>query len=117
MEEKVLLRLRCRQGNRYDVFPALRKRTRKQKEVTLLLQSTIDKTWQEFKNEERPVLIRSPIRAEQVQKGDSWGESDIDEKARGKPGRTRDRVDMAEADLDADEMQRYYRTDYAHRFI
>jgi hypothetical protein len=116
-EERALLRLRCREGDRYDVFPSLRKRTRKQNQVALLLQSTIDKIWQEFRNVERPFLIKNPIRAEQVQKGDYWGDSDLDEKPRARPDRVKDRVDMAEAGLPSDQQQRYYRTDLTHRFI
>jgi len=53
-EERALLRYRCRENDRYDVFPSLRKRTRKQRAVVQLLQSTIEKMWQEFKNVERP---------------------------------------------------------------
>ncbi len=116
-EERALLRHRCREGDRYDVFPSLRKRTRKQRAVSLLLQSTIDKIWQEFRNVERPFLIKSPIRAEQVAKGDYWGESDLDEKARGRPDKAKDRMDEVEAGLQSDPQQRYYRTDMAHRFI
>ena len=33
---------------------------------------------------ERPFLIKNPMRAEEVRKGDYWGESDLDEKPRGK---------------------------------
>ncbi|KIW33450.1 uncharacterized protein PV07_00302 [Cladophialophora immunda] len=118
-EERALLRYRCREGDPYGVFPSLRKRTRKQREVAQLLQSSIDKIWQQFKNIERPFLIRNPLRAEQVQKGDYWGESDIEEKPRARPDktRTRDRVDLAEAGFAPDQQPRYYRTDLAHRFI
>lgn len=116
-EERALLRYRCREGDRYNVFPSLRKRTRKQREVAQLLQSTIEKVWVDFKNVERPFLIKNPVRAEQVQRGDYWGESDVDEKPRAKPTQTRDRMDMAEAGLPSDPQQRYYRTDLAHRFI
>jgi len=115
-EEKALLRFRCREGDRYDVFPSLRRRKRKQKEVAMLLQSTIDKTWQQFKDVERPFLIKNPVRAEQVKKGGYWGESDVDEKPGAAPDRSRD-MDMAEAGLSPDPQQRYYRTDMAHRFI
>ena len=111
-EERALLRYRCREGDPYGVFPSLRRRKRKQKEVALLLQSTIDKTWQQFKNVERPFLIKNPMRAEQVKKGDYWGDSDMDEK----PGATPDRDDV-EAGMSSNPNQRYYRTDIAHRFI
>ncbi|EXJ56052.1 hypothetical protein A1O7_08983 [Cladophialophora yegresii CBS 114405] len=116
-EERALLRYRCLEGDRYDIFPSLRRRTRKQKEVCKLLQSTVDKLWQEFRNLERPFLIRNPARAEEVHKGDYWGASDLDEKARGRPDRVKDRWDDAEAGLPSDPQQRYYRTDLAHRFI
>ena len=115
-EERALLRVRCRQGDRYDVFPSLRRRNRKQKEVAMLLQSTIEKTWQQFKDVERPFLIRNPLRAEAVTKGDYWGESDLDEKPGATPDRARDRMDM-EAGLSSDPKQRTYRTDMTHRFI
>ncbi|OAL31876.1 hypothetical protein AYO22_00746 [Fonsecaea multimorphosa] len=118
-EERALLRYRCREGDPYGVFPSLRKRTRKQREVSLLLQSSIEKLWLQFKNIERPFLIGNSLRAEQVQRGDYWGESDIEEKPRARPDktRTRDRVDLAEAGLAPDQQPRYYRTDLAHRFI
>ena len=117
-EERALLRMRCREGDRYEVFPSLRKRTRKQKEVAQLIQSTVEKIWQEFRNVERPFLIKNPVRAEQVAKGDYWGESDVEEKPRAKSRKKKqDQVDLAEAGLSNDVQQRYYRTDFAHRFI
>ncbi|OAP62807.1 hypothetical protein AYL99_02034 [Fonsecaea erecta] len=118
-EERALLRYRCREGDPYGVFPSLRKRTRKQREVSQLLQTSIEKIWQQFKNIERPFLIANSLRAEQVRKGDYWGESDIEEKPRARPDktRTRDRMDLAEAGFASDQQPRYYRTDLTHRFI
>lgn len=82
-----------------------------------LLEVTINNLWQEFKKVERPFLIGNPLRAEQVRKGDYWGQSDIDEKAQTRQGaKNRDRVDMAEAGFPQTQ-QRYHRTDLAHRFI
>lgn len=120
--ERVLLRYRIREGDRYSVFPnSRRKRKRKQHEVAQLLDTTIRNLWQDFKNIERPFLIKNPFRAEQVQRGDYWGESDVDEKPSAKPTapdekRVRDGLDMAEAGLSSDQ-QRYYRTDLVYRFI
>ncbi|EXJ84120.1 hypothetical protein A1O3_04787 [Capronia epimyces CBS 606.96] len=130
--EKVLLRHRIREGDPYSVFPnprARRKRRRQQKdrmEVAQLLESTINDLWQQFKNVERPFLIRDPMRAEQVQRGDYWGESDVDEKHSARPSgrrssndnrkKVKDRVGMAEAGLSSNQ-QWYYRTDLVHRFI
>ena len=116
-EERALLRYRCLDGDRYDVFPSLRKRSRKQMQVSSLLRSTIDKIWQEFRNLERPFLIKDPVRAEKVLKGDYWGESDLDEKVRGRSDKPRDQMDTVEAGLQADPQQRYYRTDMAHRYM
>ncbi|EXJ78816.1 hypothetical protein A1O1_09218 [Capronia coronata CBS 617.96] len=50
------------------------------------LKSNLNDLWQQFKNVERAFLIRDPFRTEQVQKGDYWGESDVDEKAYARPG-------------------------------
>ncbi|OAG42838.1 hypothetical protein AYO21_02789 [Fonsecaea monophora] len=118
-EERALLRYRCREGDQYGVFPSLRKRTRKQREVAQLLQSSIDKIWQQFKNIERPFLIGNPLRAEQVQKGDYWGESDVEEKPRARPDKTktRGRMELAEAGFAPEHQPHYYQTDLAHRFI
>jgi hypothetical protein len=114
-EERALLRYRCREMDQYGVFPSLRKKTRRQREVIHLLQTTVEKMWQEFKNIERPFLIKNPARAEAIQRGDYWGESDLDEKPRARPSRTRDHSDV-EA-VQTVEGQHYYRTDFAHRFI
>ena len=124
--ERVFLRHRIREGDRYAVFPAplrKRRRSRKHQEVAQLLEITIRDLWQEFRNVERPFLIRSPLRAEAVQRGDYWGESDVDEKPYAKPSggsnekRVKDRMGMAEAGLAPDKQTYYYRTDLVHRFI
>ena len=123
--ERVLLRYRAQEGDPYAVFPKSRRRnprSRKYRQASQLLEKTLNNLWQEFKNVERPFLIKSPARAEAVQRGDYWGESDIDEKPYAKAGRgskdrkIKDRMGMAEAGLSCDE-QRYYRTDMVHRFI
>jgi len=120
--EKVLLRYRSQEGDRYEVFPKpRRKRNRKRQEASQLLENTLSALWQQFKNVERPFLIKSPVRAEEVQRGDYWGDSDVEEKPVARPSksnerRTEDRMGMAEAGLPSDE-QRYYRTDMTHRFI
>lgn len=59
----------------------------------MLLNFTITELWNNFKALERPFLIRSGNRAEQVRKGDYWGDRDVggsgDEKGGG--GRKRDK--------------------------
>jgi hypothetical protein len=123
--ERVLIRYRAQEGDPYAVFPTSRRRprrSRKYREASQLLENTLNNLWQEFKNVERPFLIRNPVRAEEVRRGDYWGESDIDEKpyARASGGsndkKIKDRMGMAEAGISSGE-QRYYRTDMVHRFI
>ena len=120
--EKALLRYRIREGDRFNVFPVPRKkRQRKRQQVSQLLEITLNDLWQEFKNVERPFLIKSSLRAEAVQRGDYWGESDLDEKPYAKPSggnekQIKNRMGMAEEGLSPDQ-QRYYRTDLVHRFI
>lgn len=124
--ERLFLRYRLREDDPYSVFPkALRKHRRRRREVAQLLSLTISDLWQEFKNVERPFLIRNPFRAEEVRRGDYWGDSDIDEKPRAKPDhqpplddekKINNRMGMCEAGLSSDQ-QRYYNTDLMHRFI
>ena len=122
--ERAYLRYRLREDDPYSVLPrALRRHhRRKRREVAALLSLTINDLWQEFKKVERPFLIRNPLRAAEVHKGDYWGESDIDEKPGARPDdthaekRINNRIGMAEAGLSSDQ-QRYYNTDLAHRFI
>jgi len=117
--EKVLLRYRVQEGDRYNVFPKSRRRRRQRRqESSQLLESTLAQLWQQFKNVERPFLIRNATRAEAVQRGDYWGDSDVDEKPYAKPSgqKSRDRMAMAEAGMTPDD-QKYYRTDMVHRFI
>ncbi|KAK5044453.1 hypothetical protein LTR84_011267 [Exophiala bonariae] len=137
--ERLFLQYRLQQeADPYSVFPRSRRkhRRRKRREVAQLLSLTISDLWMEFKNLERPFLIRHPRRAEEVQRGDFWGESDLDdhdddERSRAKRGRDRDvekpplnvdekkinnRMGMAEAGLSSDQT-RYYNTDLVHRFI
>ena len=87
----------------------------------MLLNATIKDLWVEFKNVERPFLIRNPLRAEEVAKGDYWGESDLEEKpglsarmrrGRGKKQRSKDVEDGIRM-----TGKQYYRTDLAHRWI
>ncbi len=121
--EKVLLRYRVQEGDRYNAFPKSRRRRRqkRQQESSQLLETTLGQLWQQFKNVERPFLIRNPTRAEAVQRGDYWGDSDVDEKPYAKPSSgqnpPRDRMAMAEAGMTLDDNQRYYRTDMVDRFI
>ncbi|OCT45313.1 hypothetical protein CLCR_11224 [Cladophialophora carrionii] len=112
-EERALLRYRYLEGDQYHVFPSLRRRTRKQKEVSKLLQSTVDRVWQEFRNLECPFLIRNSVRAEEVHRG----ASDLDEKDRGRPERMKHKLEDVEAGLSSDPQRRYYWTHLAHRFI
>ena len=126
--ERLVLRKRCREGDEFDVFRQpghKRSRSRKRtNEVVHLLMKTIDKLWMEFKTVERPFLIKSGRRAEAVKRGDFWGESDVDEKIEAKlpgtakewgAGKRTNAMGMEEANVGLDE--RYYRTDFTHRFI
>ncbi len=123
--EKVLLRYRLREGDKYAVFPLRRRRhhrQRKHQEVAQLLEITMQDLWQEFKNVERPFLIKNPVRAEQVERGDYWGESDVAEKPYAKRNTpnddkgTKDRVGVADAGLSSNR-QTHYQTGLVHRFI
>ncbi|KAK4935749.1 hypothetical protein LTR10_023249 [Elasticomyces elasticus] len=123
--ERALLRYRAQEGDPYAVFPKSKRRrprSRRYRQASHLLENTMNNLWQEFKNVERPFLIKNPVRAEEVRRGDYWGESDVDEKPYAKASRAsndkkiKDRMGMAEAGLSSDE-QRYYRTDMVHRFI
>jgi hypothetical protein len=120
--EQVLLRQRAQDGDNYGLFPKSRRRRsrRKHHEASQLMENTLNNLWQQFKNVERPFLIRDPVRAEKVQRGDYWGESDVDDRAYARPSpnekQVTNRMGMAEAGLSADE-QRYYRTDLIHRFV
>jgi hypothetical protein len=120
--EKTFLRYRLREPDPYAVFPrSLQKHKRKRRQVVQLLEYTVNDLWQQLKTIERPFLIRNPFRAEEVHKGDYWGDSDVVEKHSAKPSspneRTiKNRLGMCEAGLSSDE-QRYYRTDLTHRFI
>jgi hypothetical protein len=53
----------------------------KREEVLYLFHRTIKDLWTEFKNLERPFLVASGRRAEEIRRGDYWGESDVEEKA------------------------------------
>lgn len=120
--ERIFLRYRLEEGDKYSVFPkAFRKHRRKRQQTAVLLSNTIEEIWQQFKHLERPFLIRDPLRAEQVRKGDYWGDSDVAEKPHVRPvgkneKRLKNRMGMAEAGLSPDQ-ETYYRTDLTHRFI
>lgn len=58
----------------------------KREEVLYLFHRTIKDLWAEFKNLERPFLVASGRRAEEIRRGDYWGESDLEEKAGAGPG-------------------------------
>ena len=79
-----------------------------QEEVLFLLSRTIKSLWTEFKGLERPFLVRDPRRAEEIARGDFWGDGDVDEKDR--------RPQLDEEKLGSDGAT-YYRTDFGHRFI
>jgi len=50
----------------------------RKEEVLYLFQRTMRDLWTEFKNLERPFLVASGRRAESIQRGDYWGESDVE---------------------------------------
>ena len=64
--EQVLLRQRVQDGDNYGIFPQSRRRRsrRKYHEASQLLEKNLNSLWQQFKNVERPFLIRDPVRAE-----------------------------------------------------
>ena len=128
--ERWALRQRCKEGDSFQVFKVsgrMRKRKRGlQAEVMHLLMRTVDKLWMDFLELERPFLIKSGTRAEAVQRGDYWGEKDIDADNEKAPGTSRkgnrggnakrmSAMGMEEANVGFDE--RYYRTDLSHRII
>ena len=123
--ERLVLRRRCREGDEFEVFVSKRRRSRRRTgEVMHLLMQTTEKLWLDFKELERPFLIRSGSRAEAVRKGDYWGDSDVDEKARppGTPRRGGEKTRRANATAGVEEAnigidENYYRTDLTHRFI
>lgn len=167
LAEKAFLQYRIKQGDEYRVFPrklqsiggstGLGKGRRgrikggKGMEATVggvskqgfskLMEATIKDIWIEFRNVERPFLIRNPMTAERVEKGGLWGEDDVEEdrgekpKGRRKRGRKGDEESFydekggRERDEDigqpmrmtkqgiAEVGARYYRTDLAHRWI
>ena len=123
--EKAFISSRLKDGDEFRVFPrrlcyvrgpdGRRKgTTRTRRAFALLLNATIKDLWVEFRSVERPFLIRNPMRAEEVRKGDFWGESDLDDE---KPsGRKKNRLRLAEEGIKQAGKQ-YYRTDLAHRWI
>jgi hypothetical protein len=125
--ERLLLRRRCREGDRFRVFTGGQgrggRRRKRTGEVLHLLMRTVDKLWMDFREIERPFLIRSGRRAEEVKRGDFWEDDDIvDEKEKlpGTPkrdgdGKRTNAMGMEEANVGLDE--RYFRTDLHHRFI
>ncbi len=119
--EKAFIGSRLKAGDEFRVFPrrlcyvrgpdGRREGQRTRRAFALLLNATIKDLWIEFRNLERPFLIKNPMRAEEVRKGDYWGESDLDEKPRGE-----NRLRQAEEGIKQAGKQ-YYRTDLAHRWI
>jgi hypothetical protein len=125
--ERLILRRRCREGDQFGVFTGGQGGGRRRKrtgEVIHLLMKTVDKLWMDFRELERPFLIRSGRRAEEVRRGDLWGDGDIDVDEKGKlpgtpkrdgDGKRTNAMGLEEANVGLDE--RYYRTDFSHRFI
>lgn len=115
--ERIMIKCRLQQGDPFRVFNIrnFKSKDYRHRSATLL-EATIKELWQEFKNLERPFLIHNAFRAQEVRRGDYWGESDIDEKPSARDRRRKDRPDAGEAGSSPDQSN-YYRTDFAHRFI
>ena len=75
-------------------------------DVLTVMGETIKDLWQSFKSLERPFLVRNPRRAREIQRGDYWGESDIDEKSR-----------YVDEERNEDNLKTYYDCDFLHRFL
>ena len=137
--ERVAIRRRLEQGDEFNVFPVPRGRkriadwkTRRQNlqssEAAQILNATINTLWAQFKALEAPFLIASPSRAEHVRRGQVYGLEDIDPAARKRYGYDEEKNDddpgtPTGAPPDggigspADPLNRYYKTDFTHRFI
>ncbi len=81
-------------------------RISRNQEVLYLLHRTIKELWTQFKELERPFLVKSGRRAEEIRKGDYWAESDVEEKAG-----TKNDGNVAT------DGGNYYLTDMSHRWI
>ncbi|ETN44875.1 uncharacterized protein HMPREF1541_09750 [Cyphellophora europaea CBS 101466] len=164
LSERAYLRQRCREGrDPFGVFPErvaglppgsrVSKKMRKARDggegmaYVRLLEVTMRDLWLEFRNLERPFLVRKGMRAEAIARGDYWGEEDVeawgsqsegDEKGGGRSGVRRRRgkgrgrgrgrrrgmamqTDQGEWEAVEEDLRRegskYYNTDVAHRFI
>ena len=71
----------CTAGNQITSKGLATQRISRNEEVLYLLHRTIKELWIQFKDLERPFLVKSGRRAEEIRKGDYWAESDIEEKA------------------------------------
>jgi hypothetical protein len=133
--ERALISHKLDYGDEFNVFPrklrymrtgpsGKREKGGLRQQYARLLEVTISDLWIEFKRLERPFLIRSGFRAEEVQRGGYWSSDDLQEKP-SRRGRKRSRrgalpsdadLGRAEAGVRAQTSQ-YYNTDFAHRFI
>lgn len=75
-------------------------------DVLMIMGDTINDLWGTFKSLERPFLVRNPRRAREIQRGDYWGESDLDEKDR-----------HVDEERNEDNLKTYYQCDFLHRFL
>jgi hypothetical protein len=123
--EKAFISRNLKYADEFHVFPrrlCYVKQPNGQKERTkrafsMLMDATIKDLWIQFKTLERPFLIRNPMRAEEVRKGDYWDEKDLEEQPKtGSRRRGKIQVRNAEADI-RERGKRFYRTDLAHRWI
>jgi hypothetical protein len=133
--ERALISHKIDYGDEFDVFPrklrymrtgprGKREKGGLRQQYARLLEVTIEELWIEFKRLERPFLIRSGFRAEEVQRGGYWSSDDLKEKP-SRRGRRRNQkgvfasaadLSKAEAGVRAQATQ-YYNTDFLHRFI
>lgn len=75
-------------------------------DVLVVMGDTIRDLWLNFKALERPFLVRNPRRAREIQRGNYWGESDLDEKGR-----------HVDEERNEDNLKTYYDCDFLHRFL
>ncbi|KAL9623443.1 MAG: hypothetical protein Q9160_002336 [Pyrenula sp. 1 TL-2023] len=75
-------------------------------DVLTVMGNTIRDLWTNFKSLERPFLVRNPRRAREIQRGDYWEESDLDEKGR-----------HVDEERNEDNLKTYYDCDFMHRFL
>lgn len=133
--ERALISHKLVVGDEFNVFPrklrylrtgatGKREKYGVRQKFAELLEATIQDLWIDFKRLERPFLIRSGLRAEEVRKGGYWSSDDVREKP-SRRGRRRSRKGEVESEAELrraeegirQQGRQYYNTDIGHRFI